>query len=481
MKKLGIEKIISELEAANIRINPEFLKAERVESPLLRQVAMLLDEVGEQGLKLTAKGNLPTKVVKRIALCCPTPFDSRGLEMTKRFLEEEQVTAMRARVVAEVGDLLIVSRGKIRYDKMAKAYREASDAERLIYLMMQLQRINLAYFDRRQKAHLINGIYFVMLQLIRDKAVMFREPKAYIAFLIDQLPEVVERIESEILPESYSSSDPFDEFERLVEIRLFKNVFVPLGLMEERGVKYNETYECRKTPLVDDLFLPFNVVDNSIILTQKEMKRYQKRISDEGLDIDLLHDFFHIYTGMGCYPLENPEHTIKRLLHPKRLIGTALTAHEAFYREFIAAAESTLRYFTQMEVIGGGERSEQMQREFLSFANAVNTLLPRKNPFRLVHAAVELPFFMMDMIRVHYGIEIEENKFYNACAERFGEGTSEDIGRVLYIAGELQKKGKKFKRINSKLEESVKELVTAYIIVVMSMFTSEIDRYNRIR
>lgn len=79
-------------------INPTFLQKEVVDAPILGQVDLLLEEIKDKGLALTKKGNLPTKIVKSIALHRPTLSEGRYLKFTKQFLEDEQPTAKRTRI-----------------------------------------------------------------------------------------------------------------------------------------------------------------------------------------------------------------------------------------------------------------------------------------------------------------------------------------------------------------------------------------------
>ena len=52
----------------------------------------------------------------------------------------------------------------------------------------------------------------------------------------------------------------------------------------------------------------------------------------------------------------------------------------------------------------------------------------------------------------------------------------EDIGAVIFVMGELQKKVKKFKRINTNMESMVKEAIMAFVLAVMSINTDQMER-----
>ncbi len=476
MKSLQIDLIIEELdELAAVKINPDFLNREQIDVPILKQVDLLLDAVGDKGLKLTTKGNLPTKVVKEITLCCPTLTDGRFLKFTKRFLEEEQVSVMRARVVSEVGKLLKVSKGKISHGTMEEAYKNASQAEKFIYLFWQFKKVNLAYFDRMQETSLVNGISFILLQIVRDKARMFREDNVYTAFLLDAFPRLAETVEEEIEPDSYFSEDPFDEFESMVKIRLFKNFFAPFGFVEERGIGYEKVYECCKTELLEEFILPLDEVDTSIILNKKELRLFAQRIKNEKLDIKLFNDFCFIYAHAARYPLKPSKSIAEDLVKAKRLIGTAAKEQQAFYIDLANATEQTLKYFTQLEVKGGGSRGDSMKSDFLSFIDGLYGALPNDRPHNMMVALQSISFFFIDMLNTVYKIDIATPDFYAECKKHFDEETVEDIGAVIYLMGELQKRAKKFKRINANMETMAKEAITAFVIAVMSIYTYEMD------
>ena len=477
MKTLQIDKIIEELREIKIEIHPDFLKQESIDVPIIRQVDILLDAVGEKGLKLTNKGNLPTRVVQELTLCCPTLSGSRFLQWTKRFLEEEQVAAQRARVVSEAGKLLKVSKGKIRYSTMTEAYRQSSDAEKFIYLLWQFaSRVNLAYFDRAQEVPLVNDISLVMLQIVRDRPAMFREPKVYDAFLLNALPHVADMIFEEVAPASYVSDDPVDTFDWVVELRLFRNFYAPFGLIEEQGVHYQETYECRKTPLLEALLMPLDVVDTDVVLSKKALHAFEQRVKKEQLDIDLFHDFCFLYVRGMHAPLKPVSVIVDELIMARKVIGVRADAERKFFMDFGIAIDQTLRYFTRLEVKGGGDRGDEMHRQFLSWIDGLYALLPKQKPFAVIEAMRSTVFFFLDSLTFIYDIDTSDRDFLGQCARYFDEETIQDIGALVITMGDLEKKGKKLKRVNHKFETMAKEALTAFVLAIMSIHTAEMDK-----
>lgn len=475
MKTLQIEKIMEELDDLAININPDFLNHEQIDVPILKQVDLLLAAVGDKGLKLTTKGNLPTKVVKEIALCCPAKSDEALLEFTNRYLEDEQVSVQRARIVSEVGKLVKVTKGKMHYGTMAEAYRSASKAEKFIYLVWQFSKVNLAYFDRMQETSLLNGISFILLQVVRDRAEMFREVKVYSAFLMDGFPQLIDAVEDEIETESLFKNDPFEKFEDMMELRLFKNFFLPFGLVKERGFYWQENYECCKTALLENFLLPLDEVNESIVLNKKELRLFEQRIKKEKLDVQLFSDFCFIYAHAARYPLKPVALIVEDLIKAKKVIGTAAKAQKTFYTDFANATEQTLKYFTQLEVKGGGSRRDDMTKDFTSFIDGLYALLPSDKPYNMMIAMRSVAYYFVDMLVTVYKIDVASSQLEKLLRENFSEETIDDIGAVLFTAGEIETKTKKFKRINKNMEMMVKEAITAFVLAVMSIHTDAME------
>jgi len=361
---------------------------------------------------------------------------------------------------------------------MTEAYMNASDAEKFLYLLWTFGRVNLGYFDRMQETSLTSDIAYIMLQLVRDKEEMFREPKAYTAFLLDAFPKLADEVEEIIEMETLFDEDPYEAFESLVELRLFQNFFVPFGLVEERGVDYKEVYECKKTELLEEMLLPFDALDTDALLNKNTLHKFAQRIKKEGLEINLFHDFCYIYGHGARYPLKPVFMIVDDLIAAKKVIGTKAEKERAFYTDLAHGVEQTLRYFTQLEVKGGGSRGDEMQREFLSFVDGLYALLPKEKPIKMIEAMRSVTFFFMDMLVNVYHIDVSSPDFYAECEKHFSNETIEDIGAVIYTMGELETKGIKIKRVNQKLEKMAKEGLITFILGVMSIHTGEKDSFS---
>lgn len=120
-------------------------------------------------MKLTAKGKLPSKIVKEIALCQPSLRENSMLSFTKRYIEDEQVATQRVRNLCEVAKLVRVVKGKMIQGSMYKAYLQAQRYERYLYLFDRYKKLNLGYFDRHQEEDISSKIIHIMMQMLRDK------------------------------------------------------------------------------------------------------------------------------------------------------------------------------------------------------------------------------------------------------------------------------------------------------------------------
>ena len=90
-------------------------------------------------------------------------------------------------------------------------------------------------------------------------------------------------------------------------------------------------------------------------------------------------------------------------------------------------------------------------------------------------ALQSIPFFFFDMLNTVYKIDIASKDFYAECKKHFTDETIEDIGAVIFTVGEMEKRAKKFKRINAKMENMAKEEITAFVLAVMSIHTEKMD------
>lgn len=130
-----------------------------------------------------------------------------------------------------------------------------------------------------------------------------------------------------------------------------------------------------------------------------------------------------------------------------------------------------LRQYIQLD--GKGARSD-LTKDFNSLVDALFSLLPKSTPYNMFTATQPMTFFLLDMLISEYNINPNSSDFIGLCQKRFDDEVAEDIGALIYISSQLEKKTKKAKRVNQQLQEMFKDLIRAYLLAVMSVYTYEL-------
>ncbi len=260
---------LKNLQALNIKIKNEFFTYELPNIALLEGVNVLLNSIDKKGLKLTQKGFLPTKIVKSIVEVASTVADERFLKHQTRFYEEEHFSASLVRIVAKVLKLTKVQQGKLLLTKKGSQFLTLDRHKRYIVLFNIMFGINLGYFDNHQEATCIYNSSLVMLQLLRDKNRDFCSVDVYTAILLESYPALDDEIES-LEFYDYRDKDQFEIYVSIAELRLFKRLFLPLGLVE---MKQKETYmqdgKYAKSKLLDHLIEEKNAVRKELLFSNE--------------------------------------------------------------------------------------------------------------------------------------------------------------------------------------------------------------------
>ncbi len=468
---LKIEEIITEFRDYGMLINETFLDHDIDEVAVVLHVRLLLEAAAHKPIKLTANGYLPTKLVEAIVKAMPTPSEARYLGITKRFLEQEQMVAMRARALCDIGGLLRKKKGTLELSKKGKAFLEAKRTAQFLFVLHTHLSFNIAYLDGMQPSTLINDIQLPCLQLLRDKDRLFRASDVFAALLFDASPEILHRAIHEILPESYDSEDAEDEFVQLMELRLFQRYLVPFGLAIERGIAYKEQYECQKSELCDLLIAPQNAINYEYVPNKKRVRALKQRIGSEKLEVALFEDFTFLLSTCMVHPLPSAEQMAEQLVTFRRFIGTAAQKHHAFYIDLAHSALEFIRLFTQLD--GKGKR-EDLKKEFQSTIEGLLFMADQEKPFALFKTYNTMPEYFVMWFAKYYGINADE-EMSRRVLEAFNQEVLEDIGTLFVIINDLQKATRKSKRINEKIRLLSHDAVVAFVMAIMSVYTYRLE------
>ena len=312
-----------------------------------------------------------------------------------------------------------------------------------------------------------------MMQMLRDKQRSFRSPAVYLAFVLDNFYFLSDEIEEQIEGNAYLQRDAYTTFENIVSTRLFRNFFLPFGLIEERGNEHKEVYEVQKMTLLDSLLAPYDKIDIGNVLDKKRLVLFNKKAQKLGIDT-LFDDFCFLYMKCMDTNFFSPKEEAKTMVSTKQLLGTIVEEQELFYTEFAKAIIETFKYFTQLETKGGGNLD--MQKEFESLIDGLYSILSKDTPFNLAKSVISPILFFAHSLSDIYKIQMQESDLIGQIRRNFDEEVMEDIGAFLYESEALEKKLKKTKRVNQKLQEKRKEVLILMVLAVMSVHTFEVDR-----
>ena len=455
------------LKKLHIEIEDAFFTEQLDDIPLLKSVDTLLKSIDAKGLKLTQKGYLPTKVVKNIVEVGATDDEKRHLDLKRRFFEVEHISASLARVVAEVLKLTREQKGKLLLTKKGEEYLNYSDHQRYIILFNIMFGINLGYFDGYQEAMCVHRSSLIMLQLLRDKNRDFRTAEVYVAILLEQYPHLrkdmqeLERLELDM-------GDGFDIYRRISELRLFRRLYLPLGLVEMQISKdYSEDDKYAKTKLLDNLIPAKHVIDKDLLFSKKRLKALQERIRQKELQIDLFEETLFLFAQLASLPTPPEDVVIELLMQKHKVIGTLREEYVEFYKELIRSVETVYDEFTQFDAVGANK--EEIVKEYSEMVEGFATLVQTKKPFTTVQRLEKIPLIVFDILAIRFGMEFLPEDFILKLQEEFDEEFAMNVGHLVLMLQQLQKDAKKLKKNKPHFTQGIQEFMQIFFVIVLEL------------
>ncbi len=476
-KKLKIEAKFSEFREIGYEIDEHFLSLTLENIPVLAQVDVLLQHIDEKGLKLTARGSLPAKVVELIAKCLPTLKDKNYMEFSKRFIEQEQVAAIRTRLITEVAKLVKVSKGKMHLSALGVAYLGATKAEQYLFLLHTMMRVNLSFFGRENENEFINEFKFPLLQVLRDKDNLFRETEVYVAFLCELVPHVHSLIDKEVTP-TYTKN-AYEHFILLCEHRLIEQFYVPFGLVNERvlGEKLEKKYQFERSELLEKLIRTKNAIDKSLIINKKRISLWRKRIKDENLiDVDVFGEIIR-----GLYLLSSVQYEAiipdiaKAIVQEKKLLGVQADKQVSFYMEFLLSLHTTIETFTQFEKVG--QNRDDLKKQFEEFIAVLTQLISHNDkPMVLFIEIQNNTAILLDGIAQKESIGLNNPNILKELKSSLSQEVFEDISKHMEVMAYFYGRAKKAKRITKEINELTHEAMFSYVLAILSLYTDMLEK-----
>ncbi len=211
--------------------------------PLLNQVKFLLKIIQENnGLKLTKKGNLPTKVVAEIYSQGYLKDDFIDSGISKLYKEEQVQTIRLTRILLELSDLVKKRNNILSITKKGQKLIINNPLLFKHILMIFSSKFNWAYFDGYENEEIgQTGFGFTLLLLNKygkkERNIFFYAKKYLKAFDFKNNP----------------NSDFPDNLPNAYSIRTFDRFLDYLGLVQISGKRFGEIRNVKTTKLFEKL------------------------------------------------------------------------------------------------------------------------------------------------------------------------------------------------------------------------------------
>jgi len=246
-----MDRIVSEPFSDNcpVRVSAEIPEELLRQSPLYLIARDLLRRIeAEDGLPVTAKGNLQRKVVRDLYDRRYLPADDIEDGITKLSSEEDWRPLHCTKIVLKQAGIIRQYRNKLRLTKHGSSLLQASPGGRLFveFLKGFALEFNWAYNDgyHQPVAGQLGSLY--LLYLLRVHGEEWREVSFYTDRYYQVFPDI--RIEQEENPDAIS-----DESERVITTRFFNRFAGWFGLAEAEyeGKKFwGNMIRVKRTPLL---------------------------------------------------------------------------------------------------------------------------------------------------------------------------------------------------------------------------------------
>lgn len=222
-----------------------------VSAPILTLFQMLVDAIGEQGLKPTATGNLPRKFVQEAGRAYWGEEKLRYLVHYGNIRSETDFYDMHVtRVVAELASLVRKYKGKFILGrdckKLLRQHGLAGVYPRL--LRAYAEEFSWSYWDGYPEIDLIESSFLFTLYLLHRQGDEWRSNEFYEDAFLRAFPVVLRQV-----PE-LSYSTPEETVRHCYSARCLRHFAGFLGLAEiekESDSFFERRFKLRKSPLLD--------------------------------------------------------------------------------------------------------------------------------------------------------------------------------------------------------------------------------------
>jgi len=229
-------------------------KCDVVKSQFMVLFKFMVEAIGEDGVKFTAKGNLPAKLCKDAATFYLDNASDESLFRYRKINKEDDFYELHiVRLVAKEVGFIRKFKGRFLLTKKCQALVEKQDWATMYLDMLTwyVTTFNWGYGDRYPEFQIIQTAAIFSLYLLHCYGNEPRSHHFYADCFIQAFPSVLDEASSEI----YSS--PEDQVERCFKTRFLTRFAELFGLINVKTTKiegsYDLRYEITKTPLLDSV------------------------------------------------------------------------------------------------------------------------------------------------------------------------------------------------------------------------------------
>lgn len=221
-------------------------------APIAVLFGMLADAIGEDGLKPTATGNLPLKVVRKIAL---NYLGEEGYAEHTRFGnirgEENYSDLHVTRIVAGLAGLIRRYKGKFILSRECRKLLKDGGLSAIypVLLRTHAEKFNWGYCDRYPEMGLVQSFFAYTLYLLDRHGDQRRDSTFYEDAFLRAFPSLVDTVE----PTTYETRENI--IRGMYSLRCLKTFAEFLGLVEiDRNSedRLGRVFKLSKTPLLGD-------------------------------------------------------------------------------------------------------------------------------------------------------------------------------------------------------------------------------------
>ena len=222
------------------------------ESKAALLLSSLVERIGEDGVKLTAKNNLSLKLCQELAARYLEHYDHRCLHRTKIRSEENFEELNAIRLTAQLGGLLRITKGRLFLTNKCNTALSSGGMKKLYPLLFNAYtcKFNWGYLDGYESLGIIQQSFLFTLYLLHIFGTDWRPAAYYADCFIQAFPLSLKDVEEK------TYEKPEETLRRVYILRSLERFADFFGLVELKSVSdtpYMREYQVRSTGLLDTL------------------------------------------------------------------------------------------------------------------------------------------------------------------------------------------------------------------------------------